>query len=141
MSQFWRYNNTVSSNSFASDSISSESSENHQSFIDYFTTLLDAFEKKNGLSSFFPKELLLDTITIRRRNKNSVKKTYGIRKAEHQKKQTNEEESILLENNGTKDDIDLFADDESEIDFEYINPGIDDDYDELEDNIKDQDVI
>ncbi|KAH8740897.1 hypothetical protein FG386_002443 [Cryptosporidium ryanae] len=140
MTQFWQCNNTVSSGGFAGDSANSESIENHQLFIEYFTSLLDISEKKNKLNSFFPKELLSDSITIRRINEHSMKRAYGIRKVEQQKKQVNEENDSL-ENKGMRDDFDLFADDESEIDFEYINPVLDDEYDELEDNIKDQDVI
>lgn len=139
MMQFWQYN--TASNSFVGDSLNNELSENHQIIMEYFVSLFDISDKKNELSSFFPGELLQDSITIRKKNDNTIKKTLRIRKIEHQKKQSNEEESNMVDSKDAKDDLELFVDDESDLDFEYMNPALDDEYDELEDNIKDQDVI
>lgn len=53
------------------------------------------------------------------------------------------DEDIMLENKDAfNEDIDALGDeDESDFDYEYIDPRANEDYDELEDNTNDNDVI
>ncbi|KAF7457956.1 hypothetical protein HWI79_1522 [Cryptosporidium felis] len=143
--QFWQFNvgGTCEGSTETPDFCSIESQDILK---EYLYSLLeiqgDNADKRNP---FFADELLSDSLNIKRRNGgNSLRPQNLLKRIDSTKKlSVNDEDNFIFDVKDTNnDDIDaLESEEESEFDYDYMNPEINEDYDELEDNTNDNDAI
>ncbi|KAH8581613.1 uncharacterized protein ELE39_001743 [Cryptosporidium sp. chipmunk genotype I] len=141
--QFWQFN-VGNTNNIVNDNFNEYSSENPNILKEYLFSLLDLPDAQNE-NPFFANDLLSGSLNVNKKKSNILKRTVCITNFENSKNKNlvNDEDTTVPDNKDIyNEDIELLEDDlESDLDFEYMNSGANEDYDELEDNTNDNDVM
>lgn len=141
MMQFWRFN-SVSTNGISNESLNTDSIENPDTLKEYLFSLLDVPKASHNGTPFFADDLLSSSLNIKKRKLGVIKKTIKINpESSKNRVLLNDEDTTVSESKDASNDTEILDGDGSEIDYEYMDSGANEDYDELEDNSNDNDII
>lgn len=137
--QFWQFNsggiNGILNESLNTDSV------NPNILKEYFFSLLDLPKLTNSGTPFFADDLLSSSLNLKKRKLGITRKTISMNSEGSKNRLLNDEDTATSENKDNFNETEILDEDESDIDYEYMDSGTNEDYDELEDNSNDNDVI
>ncbi|KAJ1609325.1 hypothetical protein OJ253_1601 [Cryptosporidium canis] len=141
MMQFWQLN-VAGANGISNETLNADYIESSSILKEYLFSLLDLPPTIQGGNPFFCDDILSSSLNVKKRKLSVIKKSINI-SSESSKNGSllNNEDISVLENRDNFNDIEILDGDDSDIDYEYIDSGNNEDYDELEDNVNDNDVI
>ncbi|KAK9173996.1 hypothetical protein CmeUKMEL1_16840 [Cryptosporidium meleagridis] len=144
ITQFWQFN-IGNTNSLLNENLDEYSNENQNILKEYLFSLLDLPQNLQKENPFFADDLLSSSLNMNKRRLGISKRAIRMANFDNSKNKNlgDDEDTTVQENRDTyNEDIELLEDDqESDIDYEYMNSGTNEDYDELEDNTNDNDIM